>query len=150
MGGEGDKVKVQSVLAKGKLVLYDGVCAMCCFVVNFIMAWDSSEQIVFASLQSSLGKAVLAHYGLPDDLSTVVFVENGRPTTKSTAILGICARLDLPVSLLSLLLWIPAVVRDFGYDLVGGSRYALFGKYDTCRRPSQAQVSRVLDWDEAR
>ena len=48
------------------IVLFDGVCNMCNGVVNFIIDRDARQQIHFASLQSEVGKKLLAQHQLPE------------------------------------------------------------------------------------
>jgi len=96
----------------------------------------------FASLQSSVGRELLASVGrellasdgppapLPD---SVVLIESGRAHTQSSAALRIARRLTWPWPMLFALLVIPRPVRDFFYSVVAANRYRWFGKSDTCR-----------------
>eukprot|EP01127_Copromyxa_protea_P005938 TRINITY_DN15766_c0_g1_i1.p1 TRINITY_DN15766_c0_g1~~TRINITY_DN15766_c0_g1_i1.p1 ORF type:complete len:150 (-),score=12.24 TRINITY_DN15766_c0_g1_i1:40-489(-) len=120
-------------MAEYSLVLFDGVCNMCNGFAVFVLARDKKEIFRFASLQSPLGLSTLERLGIPCDLSTVVLVEPGDTFyTKSTAILRILSQLTFPFYLASSCLYVPAVVRDFGYWCVASSRYQVFGKKDVC------------------
>ena len=81
------------------ILLFDGVCSMCNHVVHFVADRDSAKQLraharglphaalspapltsavlrfEFASLQSPYGKAMVDHYDMPRDLSTVVLYD---------------------------------------------------------------------------
>src|SRR5260370_28152184 len=46
------------------LLLYDGVCALCNGVVQFLMKHDSQDRFCYAPLQSSLGREVLARFDI--------------------------------------------------------------------------------------
>src|ERR1700731_2422976 len=46
------------------LLLYDGVCALCNGVVQFLMKHDRLDRFRFAPLQSSLGREVLARFDI--------------------------------------------------------------------------------------
>ena len=79
---------------------------------------------------------------MPEDLSTVVFIERGgsdktRAFTKSTAVLRAFRYLDIPFGYLFACVVVPQIVRDFVYDLVAKYRYAMFGKRDTCTLPDK-------------
>ena len=39
---------------------------------------------------------------------------------------------------------VPPPVREWSYGLIARNRYRLFGKYDTCPIPTEAQRSRIL------
>ena len=46
------------------LLLYDGVCALCNGVVQFLMKRDRLDRFRYAPLQSSLGREVLARFDI--------------------------------------------------------------------------------------
>lgn len=127
------------------IVLFDGVCSLCHGVVQTLLKIDDSV-LRFAKLQSEVGLQLLQMNNLPNDLSTIVFVENGRAFTKSTAALRIIRHLPHPYPLLYyLLMLIPKQIRDLGYEFVGRSRYQVFGKVSECLAPSPSFQSRFLD-----
>lgn len=131
------------------VVLFDGVCNLCNGSVNFLLDRDHRETFRFASLQSDAGQRLLAEHGLPaDDFDSFVLVEEGRAYTRSTAALRVARRLGFPWRLASLLLVIPAFLRDPFYDLVAKNRYRWFGKEETCRVPTPELRARFLP-DEA-
>ena len=46
------------------LLLYDGVCALCNGVVQFLMKRDRLDRFRYAPLQSNLGREVLARFDI--------------------------------------------------------------------------------------
>ena len=55
------------------LVLYDGVCGLCNRLLQFLLAVDHRAVVVFASLQSATGRAIVERAGgHPDDLNSVL------------------------------------------------------------------------------
>ena len=120
---------------------------MCNSSVNFVIDRDPSCKYKFLAQQSKRGEELLRRFNLPVDLSTVVLIENGTPYVKSTAALRILSGLPPP--------WrygyyvgicFPRFVRDYCYDLVAASRYAVFGKSDACRVPTEAYRAHFYDW----
>lgn len=100
-----------------------------------MLRWDTAEQFKFAALQSEAGRALTLKYGAPQDLSTMVYIENGEAHVRSEAVLRIGRRLFAfaPVARLALLT-VPRPMRDWFYtNVVAKNRYDLFGKRDECR-----------------
>jgi predicted DCC family thiol-disulfide oxidoreductase YuxK len=40
---------------------------------------------------------------------------------------------------------VPRVLRDWGYRVIARNRYQLFGKYETCPVPSEADRERFIE-----
>ena len=127
------------------VVLFDGVCNFCNGSVNFLLDHDRDQRLKFCSLQSEAGQVILAWAGLPrEDFQSLVFVDRGRVSTKSTAALRIARNLPWPWRAATLGLLIPPVVRDWCYDRLARNRYALFGRSESCRMPAPEIAGRFL------
>lgn len=89
----------------------------------------------FAPLQSAAGRELLQRCGRePDDITSIVLVEEDRCLIKSEAILRIACSLDAPWAQLSTAGYVlPLSVRDVLYDQVANNRYTVFGKRKECR-----------------
>jgi predicted DCC family thiol-disulfide oxidoreductase YuxK len=89
----------------------------------------------FAPLQSEAGRSLLQRCGRqPDDISSIVLVEEDRCLIKSDAILQIAQRLDAPWPWVSAPGYVlPLGLRDVLYDQVANNRYTVFGKRKVCR-----------------
>ena len=128
------------------IVIFDGVCNLCEFSVNFIFERDSAGQFYFTPAQSPLGASLLRRFGINTSrLDTVVLVRDGQAYTRSAAAIEIAARLDLPWNLLTVFQAVPEPLRDMIYDLIAQNRYQLFGKKDSCMLPSEALRKRFLE-----
>lgn len=128
-----------------KLVLFDGVCNLCNDSVQFIIRHDQKDVFRFASLQSEVGKQVIAEY-LPDlqGMSSIVLLEEDQVFLKSTAALKIADSLN-SFSWMSFFLKLPRSWRDFIYDLIAKNRYKLFGKKEHCMIPTTELKAKFIE-----
>src|SRR4030095_12560304 len=77
------------------IVLFDGVCHLCTSTVQFIIKRDPHGYFMFASLESAIGRPLVAAHGLlPDALDTFVVVEGSRCFTRSDAALKVAQDLS--------------------------------------------------------
>ncbi len=128
------------------IVIFDGVCNLCEFAVNFIYERDSAEKFTFTPAQSPLGSMLLEHHRInSEQLDTVVLVTGAKAYTRSTAALKIAAELDPPWDSLRFFSLIPQPVRDPVYDYVARYRYNLFGKKESCMIPGPELKARFLE-----
>jgi predicted DCC family thiol-disulfide oxidoreductase YuxK len=126
------------------VVLFDGVCNLCGSAVNFIMRHDGEQRFRFASLQSTVGQALLREYGLPASTDSVVMIDGTQAYTKSTAVLRIAADLDAPWPLAALAAVLPRQLRDDVYEFVAKHRFQWFGRKAECHVPTEAERARFL------
>jgi len=132
------------------LLLYDGVCALCNGVVEFLLKHDRQDKLRYAPLQSSLGREILARFGIstfPDGvmLLTDALTARGRLYSRSDAVAAGLRLLPAPWRLLGrLAALVPRPLREFGYGVVARLRYRLFGRYDTCPLPPLDQRGKLL------
>ena len=133
-----------------RIVLFDGVCVFCDGFVRWLIARDTSASLHFAPLQGETAAALrAAHSEIPDELSTLVYVESGdgseRIFLRSDAALRVMAQIDGPWRWLAGLRRLPRWIRDPVYRLFVRLRYRIFGRRDACRVPSPAERERFLD-----
>ncbi len=127
------------------LLVFDGVCVLCSRSMHFIARNDVDGSIQFTAAQSSLGRALFAHFDLDaDTFETVLWLEHGRALGKRDAIAGIGRHLRRPWRIASMVGWLPRRVADAAYDRLAGSRYRLFGRTDICMRPDPSWAGRVI------
>lgn len=132
--------------AEGPVVLFDGVCNLCAWAVQFIIARDRKGIFRFASLQSEAGKRLSAAHGVDTTLlDSFVLVENGRAYTQSTAALKVARRLSWPWPICHICIVLPHFLRDPLYRLIARNRYRWFGKRDSCMLPTPDLKARFLD-----
>lgn len=136
------------------LLLYDGVCGLCDWLVQAVLAHDRAEVFHFASLQSPAAQVVLRRFGRsPDELDTVYVVVNyqsaaPRLLSKGNAALFVSGTLGWPWKAARLLGVLPHRLVDWGYDLVARHRYRVFGRFDQCVIPRPEHRARFVDTRE--
>lgn len=139
----------KTILPPGKaIILFDGVCNLCNGAIQWIIERDKEELFRYASLQSDLGKKMLADRQIdPQKIDSIVLVEpNVAYYLKSTAALQIGKKLGSNYKLLSkILLLIPAFIRDAVYDFIARNRYRWFGKKAQCWIPNPELQKLFLD-----
>jgi predicted DCC family thiol-disulfide oxidoreductase YuxK len=134
------------------LVLYDGVCGLCDWLVRFILSRDTNGRFRFAALQNDAARGALAAHGLdPGDLSTVYVIADWRSTNeralaRSRAVLYSLTQVGGGWGLLGRVgSMIPASLADIAYRGVARVRYRIFGRFDTCVVPPPEVRRRFLD-----
>ncbi|MBK6627946.1 MAG: DUF393 domain-containing protein [Flavobacteriales bacterium] len=129
-----------------RLLLFDGVCNLCTGAVRFVVPRDRRGRIRFAALQGPTGQRVLREQGLSTaELSTLIYLRQGRVLTRSTAALQLFRDLDGAWPLLAVLLGLPRVLRDAVYDRVARRRYRWFGRTEACLVPGPDLAARFVD-----
>ena len=102
----------------------------------------------FAALQSDAGRALLRRAGrAPDDISSIVLVEERDALGKSDAVLRIATYLENPLlpAAGTLGVLVPGFARDAVYDLVANNRYDILGmkgRVQARRRPIRRPICR--------
>lgn len=135
----------------GEILFYDGVCALCHRVVQFVLDHDRDRHFRFAALQSALARETLARHGRrSDDLDTLyVVIAPGEPgerlLSKGRAALHVLRRIGGVWRILTVFGVLPTFVLDAAYDVVAATRYRLFGRHDTCRLPSADDRERIIE-----
>ena len=113
---------------------------------NYRHPHDRYARLRLATLQSEAGRRLLEWFVLPTELyDSVVFVEDGRASVKSIAVLRMLRHLPWPWSWLVVGWAVPRPVRDRLYDFVARHRYRWFGRRETCMLPTPEMRSRFLD-----
>jgi predicted DCC family thiol-disulfide oxidoreductase YuxK len=128
-----------------ELVLYDGVCGLCDRFVQFLLKRDTKGVLSFTPLQGEMAKNVRAkHPALPETLSTVAYLKDGRLLLRSRAVFAIWRELGGLWSVLGGFRFLPAFLTDLGYRIVAGIRYRIWGKKDSCNIPENADTARFF------
>lgn len=100
----------------------------------------------FAALQSDVGRTLLQRNGrAPDDISSIVLVDRNRAYIKSEAILRIGQQLEMPLPILTTLVFpLPLFFRDTVYDFIASNRYLVFGRTESCRLSDERFADRFV------
>jgi len=128
------------------VILFDGVCSLCNGFVRFILKRDKNKTFQFASLQSTYGAGLLAHFNFTLVNSDTIILYNGKKIfTQSDALLKIVSPLNGIWKCAVIFKIIPGFIRNSLYRLVAKNRYKLFGKNDQCMVPPEGVKDRFLD-----
>jgi len=126
-------------------VVMDACCALCSRGAAWIARNDRAAEFTIIPMQSDLGAALLAHYGLdPADPVTWLYVEDGRAFSSLDAVMRAGRRFGGVWSALSALRVLPAALRDALYRTVARNRYRVFGRTDMCSLPDPEVRKRLL------
>jgi predicted DCC family thiol-disulfide oxidoreductase YuxK len=127
------------------LILFDGVCNLCSWSVQFLAPRDRDGMLRFAAVQSAVGQSVLKQHGLPtDDYESFVLVEDGRAYFKSAAFFRTLRYMRWPWRLLGIGRVLPRRLADWLYDRVARNRYTVFGRKAVCMLPRPDLAARFL------
>ena len=124
------------------IILFDGVCNMCVWSIQFVISKDVNDVFRFASFQSAEGQKLISNHSLKK--KSIVLLKDGVVKTRSTAVLGILYHLHTIWKFLIIFYIIPYPIRDFLYHIVAKTRYFLFGKRDKCMVPNKNINSKFL------
>lgn len=128
------------------VIFFDGFCNLCNGAVQFILKHDRKGVFRLAALQSDVAKAYLKQKNLGNiGKDSIVLLEDGKVYTRSTAALRIARRLSGAWVVLYGFILVPAVIRDYFYDLVAKNRYRVWGKRDSCMLPDANNRKRFLN-----
>lgn len=128
------------------IMVFDGLCNFCSAQVRAILRIDKAGAIRFTSIQSPYGRHLAGRFGVdPDDPSTFLFFDQGRPLEASDAVIAILKRLPAPWRWLRMIAVLPRALRDATYRLIARNRYRLLGRRDECMVPSAEIRARFID-----
>ena len=120
------------------VILFDGVCNLCCGSIQFIIKHDKKKLFRFASLQSNFAKQILQTVSQREkNIDSIVLFQNGQLYHRSTAVLMIVKQLNGLLSMIYSLIIIPKFIRNGVYSFVAKHRYQWFGKRDECWLPTK-------------
>ena len=127
------------------IIIFDGVCNLCEYSVQFIVKHDRQARFKFVSAQSEKGKVLQCIYGV-DTLQdgTVILLKNGQVYVKSDAAVEIAKDHDGLWRFLHVFTFIPKPARDLVYSVISQNRYRWFGKKNECLLPDNNIKDRFL------
>jgi len=126
-----------------KILFVDGHCLICNRLVNIVLNNDNSETIKISHLQGEYAKDVLPNQ-LRENISTVVYIDDGVIYKKSDAAIRVCSSLNKPWSFLAFLKIIPKPIRDYLYMVISFNRYRIGKKLEACPIPPKEFRARFL------
>lgn len=126
------------------IILFDGECNFCDASVHFIIKRDPNGYFQFAAQQSDIGEKFKRQYDIPNNMDSILVIDQHKVYNASDAALHISKHLNRPWNLLHVLKVIPKPIRDVVYKVIAKNRYAWFGKKDSCMIPSSEIRNRFL------
>ena len=126
------------------IILFDGICNLCNGFVDFVIQRDPKGVFVFGSIQSDEGEELLKDLGIEKGLKTVIYIEENKIYTESTAALKIIRKLNGLWPFFYIFILIPPFMRNGIYRWIARNRYKWFGKRSACRLPEGAFKERFL------
>jgi predicted DCC family thiol-disulfide oxidoreductase YuxK len=127
------------------IIFFDGVCGLCNWWVDRLIARDDAGEFRFAPLQGETARAMgIADTSINERQWTIVLVDEDGTWRRSTATLRIARRVGGLFGLARVLQLIPRPLRDTFYRLITCTRYQFFGKRETCRMPTEEERDRFL------
>lgn len=130
---------------QARIILFDGICNLCCSWVQFVIKHDSKAKFRFASIQSKSGRKLLETFEIAyESPETIIFIKDNHCLVESDAVLSILRELDGIWSAFYGFILIPKSIRNFIYRFVAKRRYRLFGKRSTCLLPNDKHQKRFI------
>ncbi|MGZ2258470.1 thiol-disulfide oxidoreductase DCC family protein [Roseobacter sp. A03A-229] len=127
---------LQSAIGTDNLIVFDGVCVLCSGFFSFMYRHDARATFRYSTAQSPLGQVLYTALDLPtDDFETNLVIVDGVIHQRLDAFCMAMAQLALPWRALSILRYLPAVVKDPAYHLIARNRYRIFGRTEVCMLP---------------
>ena len=126
-----------------RIVYFDGVCGICNWFIDFLLKIDKTNLLVFAPLQGETAKENI-HTKYLEDISTIIFQENGKIYTKSDAVLQIFNIIGGFWTIFVFFYVFPRFIRDKVYVFIANNRYQWFGKKESCRMPTNEELDKIL------
>ena len=133
-------------MKKHSIILFDGVCNLCNWSIQFVIKHDPEKKFQFGSLQSDKAKKLLQEYSIDTkEINSFILVENGKIFTRSTGALRVLKKLRGWPVLFYCFILVPKFIRDVIYNFIAKKRYRWFGKRGECMIPSPEISSRFLN-----
>jgi len=131
--------------AAGPIIVFDAECILCSANAQFVLRHDRARHFRLASMQNAVGASLYRRFGIdPADPESMIVVDGNRLLKDSDAVLAIYAGLGWPWRGVSVLRFIPRVLRDPAYRWLARNRYRIFGRREACWVPAPEYADRVL------
>ena len=129
----------------GPVLVFDGECVLCSHWVVWVLRFDRSREIRFATLQSETGRRLAGMISGPEEGGeTLIFAGPGFCLLRSAAVWQILRRFPLWVRWIRVFRFLPLSWQDGLYRFVARNRYRFFGRRPVCFFPDSEQRMRFL------
>ena len=126
------------------ILIYDGECGVCNWLVQFILKNEKNNSILFCSAQSEFGKKLqIEHSRDSMEEETLLFIYGTKVLDRSAAVFELITFLKTPYSIFSIFKIFPRFLTDFFYSFFAKKRYLFRAKH--CKVYSQEIRNRFLE-----
>ncbi|MCC6370276.1 MAG: DUF393 domain-containing protein [Bacteroidia bacterium] len=139
------KEKLDYLLSKQPILLFDGECGFCNRSVQFFLRREKNKKMHFVALESEEGKAIRNYFELDDKIDSIILIKEHEAHIKSCAALRLTLYMKGLWPLLIIFIVVPPFIRNFFYDLVAKKRMKLFGRVENCALLANEDKLRFLD-----
>ena len=130
---------------KSPVLLFDGVCNLCVGSVQFILKYDKKGVLKLASLQSEYGLSKKNEYDIPENVDSLILLENGKAHYYSSAALKGAGHMGGVWTIFKAFLITPPFIRNGLYKWIANNRFSWFGKKEACWLPTPELKARFID-----
>ena len=124
---------INEELKTKKIILFDGVCALCNNFIVFIAKKDKKDKFRFLPLQNkNIEQFIDLNKIKIKEFDSVILIDGNNIKWKSSAALEIIINLNKILALCKVFYIIPKIIRDIIYDWIAKNRYSIFGKVESC------------------
>ncbi len=140
-----EKISQIKLSSDKSIILFDGLCNLCSWSVQFVLKRDSKDYFRFTSLQSEIAEHLSDEFNIPKGFyKSLVLIENKRVYFLSDAALKIARKLRGLWPILYVFILIPKPVRDYIYNIIVINRFKWFGKKELCFVPERNYSEKFL------
>ena len=127
------------------VVFYDGECLFCSYWVRFIIKHNPAQNLYFATLRSAASLGFPSVVKIKGNIgSSILLLQGNKIYESSEAVLKIASHLSYPWKALVVFRIIPAVIRDFIYQVVASNRYRFSSRKLSCTQEIAGMKHRFL------
>ena len=136
--------KIDEILEKQPILLFDGECGFCNKSVAFFLRHEKNNKMNFVPIKSSLGKEILEYFEVDPEIDSMIIIRNYAAYIRSCAALRLTWYMKGLWPLLSIFLIIPPFMRHPFYNLIAKNRMRFFGRVESCALVPAEQRARIL------
>ena len=123
------------------ILIYDDLCLLCHYSLQFILRKDGEDQFRFTGNHSSTAQKLVGSRVM----ESVVLIYQNQIYIKSRAAITALAILGGKWKLLSIILHLfPTFLADWVYSIIAKCRYQWFGKMTKCNLPNPSWAKKLI------
>jgi predicted DCC family thiol-disulfide oxidoreductase YuxK len=130
-------------LKSSPIIFYDGDCALCNKLVQFVLSHEDNNKIYFSSLSSKFALDFFKKNSIEQDPNTFYFYDGSKLLNRSAATLSVVPYLKWYFQFFRLGWIVPACFRDKVYNWIAKRRKKFFNN-KKCLMPSATDKFRFL------